>query len=419
MLAESEQRMTTYRTAIRRRLAVRRGADRPPARGHKTGHASILAPLAATIAATLAASVMVGVGAALAKAERERRRARLARTRQFALLPEEGHPEGLRRIALGQLDLAIELLAGETDARSEAHAVHETRKALKRLRALLGLMEDLLGEETCARERRALRDVGRRLSGARDSEVMEETLEALIERHPKKLGRRRSIARLRRRVALERHEARGRTLGDAQAVAVVLGELHASRARVMAWALPARGGLTLVEPALARIYGEGRRRHRRAARGRGERTLELHEWRKRVKDLRYAAEMLERSDPEAARGNGKNRTGGRDGKGAKDARCRGESGRERRAAPRIRRLARRADELGELLGEEHDLALLAARIEAEAGGRGTVKISRRTCRTLQKLIARRRRELRRRALRAGERLYDRRPREFADRLSRR
>src|SRR5450759_2199453 len=164
MLAESEHGMTTYRTAIRRRLAVRRAADRPPASGRKTGHGSIVAPLTATIAATLAASVVVGVKAALAKAERERRRAQRARERQFALLPEERPAEGLRRIAVGQLDLALELLEGDGEM-------------CPGQRALLRLLEDVIGERAYARESAAVRDAGRRLAGARDSEVIVSTLE--------------------------------------------------------------------------------------------------------------------------------------------------------------------------------------------------------------------------------------------------
>ena len=43
-----------------------------------------------------------------------------------------------------QLDLAIELLRGESSVAPEA-AVHETRKALKRARALMRLLEGELG----------------------------------------------------------------------------------------------------------------------------------------------------------------------------------------------------------------------------------------------------------------------------------
>jgi len=88
--------MTTKRTAIRGRLAVRRGANRPPWGRHKLGHGAIVAPLAATVAATLAATVAIGVGVALTRAERDRRFAKVerARDRQFALLPGEPLTEG-------------------------------------------------------------------------------------------------------------------------------------------------------------------------------------------------------------------------------------------------------------------------------------------------------------------------------------
>src|SRR5271165_4097118 len=92
MLAQGGEMMTTDRTAIRRRLTVRRAAHRPPWGGRKTRHGSIVA----SVAATLAATVAVGVGVALAKAERDRRsaRERMARVRQFALLPGERPGEG-------------------------------------------------------------------------------------------------------------------------------------------------------------------------------------------------------------------------------------------------------------------------------------------------------------------------------------
>src|SRR5271167_1342555 len=134
---------TADRTAVGRRLAVRRTANRPPRRRRKGRHGSILAPLAATLALTMAASVAVGVGIALARAERDRRllRARSARERQFALWPAERPAHGLRRMALGQLDLAIEQLEGDRDGVLAENAVHETRKSLKRLRALIRLLE--------------------------------------------------------------------------------------------------------------------------------------------------------------------------------------------------------------------------------------------------------------------------------------
>jgi CHAD domain-containing protein len=158
--------------------------------------------------------------------------------------------------------------------------------------------------------------------------------------------------------------------------------------------------MRLVEPGLARIYRDGRRRHRRAAAGRGDRGRALHEWRKRVKDLRYAAEMLDRREP-AARG------------ARKRGRARGKD------AKLIGELARRADRLGEALGEEHDLAVLAERVREQSRGRaGGSRLGRGSRRAILKAIARRRRALRASTLREGARLYGRRPKRFVARVRR-
>jgi CHAD domain len=361
-----------------------------------------VAPLAATVAATLAATALVRAGTALAKAERDRRsRAQRGRLRQFGLLANERPAEGLRRIALGQLELALELLEGEIERERAARAVHETRKALKRLRALMRLLEDELPRGEFAAANAALRDMGRRLAGARDAEVLLSTLGQLLERHPRKLGQRRSVARLRERLAAERDlAASSALLGDAAARMEVIGELRALRSRVLQWRFPERSGMELAAPGLARIYRQGRRRHRRAARGRGDRSRAMHEWRKRVKDLRHAAEMLDRSDPGPKRARHGSQ---RRGRGRR---------RKRREAARIHRLARRADALGEMLGEDHDLAVFAERLRKDPG----LQLPRRTRRTLLRLISKRRRQLRRRALRDGARIYRRAPKAFLARV---
>jgi CHAD domain-containing protein len=354
------------------------------------------------VAATLAATALVRAGAALAKAERNRRcRAQRERERQFALLPGERPAEGLRRIALGQVDLVLELLEGEIDRTSAARTVHETRKALKRLRALVSLLKDELPEGEFERENATLRDAGRRLAGARDGEVMVSTLEQLLKRHPRKLARRRSLATLRERLAAERDRAAVSTLlGDSSARRELIGEVRALRSRVLQWRLGEGPGMAVAEPGLRRIYGEGRRRYRRAARAGGDRTLAMHEWRKRVKDLRHAAEMLDRSPPSG----GEHTRHGRRGRG----------GRARRGseAARIHRLARRADALGEVLGEDHDLAVFGERVRTDSA----LVLGRPARKTLLRLIARRRRQLRRRALRQGERIYRRRPKAFVARV---
>jgi hypothetical protein len=268
------------------------------------------------------------------------------------------------------------------------------------------LLRHELGEETFARESDALRDAGRRLARARDSEVLLSTLDRLIARHKRRLGRRRGVRRLREALDAERKVIAARALGDEMTRAQVLGELRAVRHRVAGWQFAGPPGLDAIEPDLQRLYGQGRKRMRRAARGKGDSARAMHEWRKRVKDLRYAAEMLERRDP----GHGKRRR---------------RRAKEDPAARSIHRLARRTDKLGEALGEEHDLAVLAQRIAAHgerggshAPGLASAALGRRNRRTVLKLIARRRRKLRSRTLRDGARIYRRRPRKFLGRVRR-
>jgi CHAD domain-containing protein len=360
--------------------------------------------VAATVAATLAATALVRAGAALAKAERDRRcRAQRERERQFALLPGERPAEGLRRIALGQVDLVLELLEGEIDRMAAARTVHETRKALKRLRALVRLIKDELPEGEFERENVTLRNAGRRLAGARDGEVMVSTLERLLKRHPRKLGRRGSLATLHDRLAAERDRAAvSALLGDSSARRELIGEVRALRSRVLQWRLADRPGMAVAEPGVRRIYGQGRRRYRRAARAGGDRTRAMHEWRKRVKDLRYAAEILDRSGP----GDGKHARHGRRGRRGRRRVRRG------RETTRIHRLARRADALGEVLGEDHDLAVFAERVRTDSA----LVVSQSARKALLRMIARRRRQLRRRALRQGEQIYRCRPKAFVARV---
>jgi CHAD domain-containing protein len=385
--------MTTDWTAIGRRLAVGRRANRPPWSRRTNGHRPILAPLAATVAATVA------VGVVLARSNA--RRAQATRRREppeLGLLAGEAPGQGVRRMAIEQTDLAIGLLT-ETKGALRPEAVHEVRKALKRLRALVRLLRGELGEREFERENRVLRDLGRRLAGARDAEVLLDTLRDLVERNPKRL-RRGGIARLERRLLLEREGVRARVLTDAAMRAEVVAALRELRARAAAWQLRERDGTRAIEPGLRRIYGTGRRRYRRAERGKGERTRALHSWRKAVKDLRYAGEALSvKRQPAGAPADAASRNGA-PWPPARAARAR--SGR------RMRRIARRADHLGELLGSEHDLAILGALVSAGRAPLG-VRLSRRTRKRLLRAIARRRRELRVRALRDGDALYERRP----------
>jgi CHAD domain-containing protein len=291
-------------------------------------------------------------------------------------------------MTIAQLDLAIHALqsapGGDVDL-----AVHETRKAIKRLRTMQRLRKDTSSRAHEAHRKALMREAASVLAGVRDTKVALDTLEALMRRHPQTLTGSPGVAKL-HAALLSEHNAAQRALTRSGASERALSLLQAARAEA---ATDERGGhakrrdARVVEAGLLRVYARGRGAMSDARRRKG--ITEMHEWRKRVKDLRYAAEALSPNDRAAAK-------------------------KQRRQA-RMRNLARKADKLGEALGEEHDLALLAKRVGAEnemfRGDRASRK-------ALLRAIERRRRQLRKRAFRSGFALYERKPKRWAKRLSR-
>ena len=313
----------------------------------------------------------LGTGALAAKVVHDRLSGR-EDPRRFRLREGERVPDGIERIASGQLDLSIERLDGHTDE-DLGTAVHEARKSFKRLRATVRLARDVLGDDVYRRENIAFRDAGRRLAGTRDNQVVLETLDALSERHPSEAPQAGFVG-FRETLALE-HAAAQRRLRDGDAVAAVLSELHQARARVPAWPLQ-HEALDALAPGFKRIYRRGRGAYRTARREPSSENL--HELRKRVKDLWYAAQIVRPASPK-----------------------------------RMKRLARAAHELSDLIGEEHDLAIL----EERASERRDRFDDERTVAALGTLIERRRDELRREAISLGARLFRKKPRKVAARIA--
>ena len=84
--------------------------------------------------------------------------------------------KGFRRIGLEQIERAERQLSA---SESLEVATHETRKSLKRVRALLRLARPGLGDTVYRAENARFRDIGALLSSARDSDVLLETVTKL------------------------------------------------------------------------------------------------------------------------------------------------------------------------------------------------------------------------------------------------
>ena len=263
--------MTTERTAIRRRLAIRRTAHRPPWGARKA---------AASLHCGAAGRHARGDGRGRASAWPSRRPAASAARRAVARESRSsrcclasGSRTGVQRMALGQVDLAIELLGGDGAVPwTSTRCTRRARRSSACARCC-GCSSDELGEQRLrARERRAARH--RRAPGRSARRRGDAGHARRADRAPPAQARRAAAAcaQLRGRLAAEHERMERMTLGDpALRARGARRAARVPRARRRRGSLPdAQRASQLVEPGLQRIYRQGRRRYRRVARGKGD-----------------------------------------------------------------------------------------------------------------------------------------------------
>ena len=284
----------------------------------------------------------------------------------YRLLEGEPVGPGIKRVIASRVDDAIAHLRGETEV-EPADAIHDARKDMKKVRSALRLVRDEIGDASWRRENDHYRDVARMLSSFRDAEILVDSLDGLGERFGPSAADRFSGFR----DAMEREAHTVHDDGSIErAMASAAGALSAGHSSIDG--LPLDGdGWELISPGIHRSYRRGRKRlwavEEEAS------VTNLHELRKRVKDLWYQLRLIAEAD-----------------------------------RPLIGSLADHAHDLSNHLGDDHDLALLREQAAtprdafANAGDR----------RLLFELIDQRRGELQFAAISLGERVYARKPKRF-------
>jgi CYTH domain-containing protein/CHAD domain-containing protein len=288
-------------------------------------------------------------------------------SRAYRLREDEDTATGMRRVILGRLDKAAERLREADDGDAFTEAIHGARKDLKKARAALRLIRAELGAEFKA-ENRALRDAGRLLSASRDAEVKLATLESLVEGDE---GDEPPGATALWREALVAD--RDRIVGDeGDQIERAVAAIEAVAGRAPAWKIR-HDGWKLLAPGLDTAYREG---HEAFISLPAAPTFEaVHELRKRGKDLWYQVRLLRDAWPSV-----------------------------------LEATAAEIHDFTDLLGDHHDLAVLAADLDR----REQVDPAHRE--TLRALIEARQTSLLADALGAGERVYAEKPKAFRRRL---
>jgi CHAD domain-containing protein len=290
----------------------------------------------------------------------------------FQFKADESASEGIKRIARDQIDKALEGLNGQTGVDPE-EVVHGARKRFKKVRAVLRLVRGSIGRRAYDREDALLRDLGRPLSETRDAGVLVQALDRLPARPDAPDGRQ-DVAGVREALLEHKRVVFQRVLVDEDVVARVVTSAKAARKRLKDWDLD-EDGWPALEDGLRWIYKRGYRASREAADRPSVETR--HEWRKRVKDLRHAMEILRPLRPGFTEG-----------------------------------LAEQAHHLADALGDDHDLAVLRALLTDPGRGIGDPA-------SVGPILARiedRQAELQRDASRLGALVYRDRPKVFVRRL---
>lgn len=273
--------------------------------------------------------------------------------------------DALQRVVNQQFEIALGIASASPE--QQAAAVHETRKAIKRLRSMLRLVRDSISLDTYHTDNAMLKLIAAELGAVRDSWVMAQILDRLL---PKSDGGG-SVA-----VLVDRLQERYRTesaalLGNTAQMAAILEQLEHVHDTSKRWSAvagereaPLPHEFSVISPGLQRVYKRGRRGMRIVADSPTD-TL-LHVWRKRAKYLRHQVEALNILDP-----------------------------------PNLQILENDLERLTDLLGDDHDLAVLLARFKADPSLVQDVPME-----AIADFLYREREDLQAEAIQLGSRIFD-------------
>lgn len=289
----------------------------------------------------------------------------------YRLKAEESVSKEIKRIASEQIEKAIDELS-DTNELGVDEAVHQARKRLKKTRAVIRLVRDRLGEKSYQQKNALYRNLGRKLSDLRDAKVQIKTLDNLID-HFSDVIAPETFTELRQELQINYRREYQRVV-DEGVVTSVKNKLKDAKAEVEDWKIHLNSW-SAVDKSLKRVYKRG---YKDVDKVLSKPTVEnLHEWRKRVKYLRYHLCILRPLWSEI-----------------------------------MEEWVDQTHDLSDYLGEDHDLAVLKEFIlsQPERFDRND------NLETFTALCDRRRAELQSAAILLGRRIYTEKPKHFISRL---
>jgi CHAD domain-containing protein len=249
-------------------------------------------------------------------------------------------------------------------------SVHSARKRLKRIRAALRLQRAAIGEALYRAANKDVRDAARPLARVRDAAVLVESIKQLTRRIPGQRCKSHADQAHRLLLVALASSRRHLTSSTLRRYAARLNEINERMGRARAKA----EDLKSAQRGLKNAYQKGRAACADARRRPAAETL--HEWRKQVKYLSNEVILMRML-----------------------------------FGARLNNILRGSRKLGALLGEDHDLVLLEAKLD-EFYGNGLLPAEKTARSVFCKRIKRRRKKLQAASFRLGKRLYRRSPGKF-------
>ena len=245
----------------------------------------------------------------------------------LALKPREKVTTGLRRLARRELREARRALVQASPP--PPAAVHDARRSLKKVRAIIRLLDADHGRGLVGARKR-VRKTARTLSRVRDADAMGETVEKLRRREPR-LFSAPWLTQLRTWMTAHRRTVRG--AADRKHTWTSLEEeLRVLRRKSKCWRRAHRG-FGALSRGIAVSHRRGKKAMTQATTRHG--ATDFHRWRKQIKTLWYELRLFASAGPQVSRD--------------------------------IRALQR----AGDALGDNHNVVVLCAAIAKHRAGAGT------------------------------------------------
>jgi CHAD domain-containing protein len=242
----------------------------------------------------------------------------------YVFMQQESIATNINRILSEEVRAA--LVALENPEENSGDAIHSVRKRIKKIRALFRLVRSELKEKNFKRHNTFYRSIGQRLSSLRDATVMIKTLDKLRQAQPTKVSAN-VFTTLHKALLVQQQQAANAFFDDPTQLGGVIQAFEQAAQQVEGLSKRHKG-FRLMAPNLESIYKRARKALKLATH---KPSIDhLHELRKEVKTLWYHTRLLQPIWPGF-----------------------------------LKAYEHEFGRLGEMLGDDHDLGILAQMIESD------------------------------------------------------